>query len=374
MVYYKKLIKKEVSSMNKKKIAIITCIGKNNFGNRLQNYALQKVLQDKGFYVETLNNNWRLNNFDNYEENYQGYLKREKEKEPEEYEKRFRTAYFDEFDENVVFNKEMITAINLENTDYDYYIVGSDQVWNPHHGRLRDVDFLYSIEPSKRISYAASIGVDEIPDNLKEKTKRELSKFKAISVREEKGKEIIENLTGRKDVEVNLDPTMLLTANDWSKLAKKPKQLKTDKYILNYFLGELSDSRKKEIERIAQENNCEIINILDTKSPFYETGPSEFLYLEQNAFLICTDSFHSSVFAIIFNRPFIVFDREDSQASMNSRIDTLLNTFELEDRKYENKITESNLKHDYTKAYEILNEKRIIAHMYLNRVLDTNEN
>lgn len=373
MLYYKKLIKKEVSSMNKKKVAIITCIGKNNFGNRLQNYALQKVLQDKGFYVETLNNNWRLNNFDNYEENYQGYLKREKEKEAEEYAKRFRTSYFDEFDENVVFNKEMITAINLENTDYDYYIVGSDQVWNPHHGRLRDLDFLYSIEPFKRISYAASIGVDEIPDNLKEKTKRELSKFKAISVREEKGKEIIENLTGRRDVKVNLDPTMLLTDKDWSKLAKRPKQLKTDKYILNYFLGELSNSRKKEIERIAKENNCEIINILDKESSFYETGPSEFLYLEQNAYLICTDSFHSSVFAIIFNRTFIVFDREDSQASMNSRIDTLLNTLKLENRTYKNKITEENLKHDYTKAYEILEEERNKAHNYLKEVLDINE-
>lgn len=356
--------------MNKKKVAIITCIGKNNFGNRLQNYALQKVLQDKGFYVETLNNNWRLNNFDNYEENYQGYLKREEEKAPEEYEKRFRTAYFDEFDKNVIFNKEMITAVNLAKTDYDYYVVGSDQVWNPHHGRLRDLDFLYCIEPSKRISYAASIGVDEIPDNLKEKSQKEFSKFKAISVREEKGKEIIENLTGRSDIEVNLDPTMLLTSEDWSKLAKKPKQLKTDKYILNYFLGELSISRKKEIERIAKENDCEIINILDEKSPFYENGPSEFLYLEQNAFLICTDSFHSSVFAILFNRPFVVFDREDSQVSMNSRIDTLLNTLKLENRTYQNKITESNLKHDYTKVYEILNEKRVVADNYLNKALE----
>lgn len=355
--------------MNKKKVAIITCIGKNNFGNRLQNYALQKVLQDKGFYVETLNNNWRLNNFDNYEENYQGYLKREEEKAPEEYEKRFRTAYFDEFDKNVVFNKEMITAINLEKTDYDYYVVGSDQVWNPHHGRLRDLDFLYCIEPSKRISYAASIGVDEIPDNLKEKSQREFSKFKAISVREEKGKEIIENLTGRSDVEVNLDPTMLLTSEDWSKLAKKPKQLKTDKYILNYFLGELSISRKKEIERIAKENDCEIINILDEKSPFYENGPSEFLYLEKNAFLICTDSFHSSVFAILFNRPFVVFDREDSQVSMNSRIDTLLNTLKLENRTFEDKITESNLKHDYTETYKILEGKRKEAQDYLDRAL-----
>ena len=163
---------------------------------------------------------------------------------------------------------------------------------------------------------------------------------------------------------------MLLTDKEWSKLAKRPKQLKTDKYILNYFLGKLSEERQAEIERIAALNDCEIINILDKEGPFYETGPSEFLYLEQNAFLICTDSFHSSVFALLFNRPFIIFNREDNQASMNSRLETLVNTFKLENRNYEQSITEANLNHDYTKAYKILEEERNKAHNYLNDALD----
>ena len=97
------------------------------------------------------------------------------------------------------------------------------------------------------------------------------------------------------------------------------------RYILTYFLGNLSDSRKKEISRIANEYDCEIINLLDKKDPFYSCcGPSEFLYLEKNAFLICTDSFHSSVFAILYDRPFIVFNREDKLQNMNSRIANLL--------------------------------------------------
>ena len=356
--------------MKQKSIAIITCIGKSNFGNRLQNYALQKVLQDKGFYVETLNNTSLLNNVENYAEAEKEYISYQEEKAKRDYENRHRIAYFEEFDQNVVFAKDFVTAINLPDTNYDFYVVGSDQIWNPYHGKLRDLDLLYCIEPSKRLSYAASIGIDEIPDKFKEKTKRELSKFKAISVREDKGKELIEELTNRTDVEVNLDPTMLLTADDWSKLAKKPKQLKTDKYILNYFLGKLSDSRQAEIERIAALNNCEIINILDKESPFYETGPSEFLYLEKNAFLICTDSFHSSVFSILFNRPFIIFNREDDQQSMNSRLETLVNTFKLENRTYEDKITEANLNHDYTEAYKILEEKRQAAHNYLDKALN----
>ena len=356
-----------------KTVAIITCIGKSNFGNRLQNYALQKVLEDYNFKVETLINTSLLNNVENYEESLKEYKSYQKEKEKRDYENRHRIAYFEEFDKNVHFNEEMITALNLPNTNYDYYIVGSDQIWNPYHGKLRDLDLLYCIDPSKRVSYAASIGIDEIPESFKDKTKKEISKFKAISVREDKGKELLEELTGRNDIQVNLDPTMLLTDKEWSKLAKRPKQLKTDKYILNYFLGKLSPEREAEIERIAQENNCEIINILDKEGPFYETGPSEFLYLEQNAFLICTDSFHSSVFALLFNRPFIIFNREDNQASMNSRLETLVNTFKLENRNYDKKITEANLNYDYTNAYKILEEERNKAHNYLKEALDINE-
>ena len=241
-----------------KTAAIITCIGKSNFGNRIQNYALQKVLQDKGLHVETLINTSLLNNIDNYEQSLKEYESYQEEKEKRDYENRHRISYFEDFDQNVVFAENFITAKNLPDTNYDYYVVGSDQIWNPFHGKLRDLDLLYCIDPSKRISYAASIGIDEIPEEFKDKTKKEISKFKAISVREDKGKEILEELTGRQDVQVNLDPTMLLTDEEWSKLAKRPKQLKTDKYILNYFLGKLSPERQAEIERIAAINEFPI--------------------------------------------------------------------------------------------------------------------
>ena len=125
---------------------------------------------------------------------------------------------------------------------------------------------------------------------------------------------------------------------------------------------------------MARENNCEIINILDKNSPFYQTGPSEFLYLEKNAFLICTDSFHSSVFAILYNRPFIVFEREQKGLeSMNSRIETLINKFNLKNRKFTGKITEENLQHDYTAAYEILEKERQKSNEFLKKALDINE-
>ena len=243
------------------------------------------------------------------------------------------------------------------------------QVWNPTIGRLRDVDLLSFTKTRNKIAYAASIAVNEIANKLHNEAQREWNKFKAISVRENRGKELVEEITGRKDIEVLVDPTMLLTAEEWDKVSKKPKMLKNNKYILNYFLGELSEERKKEIERVAKENDCEIVNILDENSPYYECGPSEFLYLEKNAFLICTDSFHSSVFAILYNTPFLVFNREDKIASMNSRIETLLSKFNLEDRKYKEKITSKDLKANYGEAYKILEQEREKSRKFLEKAL-----
>lgn len=350
---------------------IITIIGNNNYGNRLQNYALQKVLENLKIDSYTLNNS-------PYSNTKKGYILRliKNIKKSETYsDNKKRAQNFKEFNKNIKFSSKKITAYS-KLKEYDYVITGSDQVWNPDFGRLRDVDLLTIVPGNKRIAFSASFGVNDIPDKIKPRVANELKKFKAISVREDRGKEIVEELTGREDVEVLVDPTMLLTTEEWDKVSKKPKMLKTDKYILNYFLGELSEERKKEIQRVAQENNCEIINILDNNSPFYECGPSEFIYLEKHAFLICTDSFHSSVFAILYNRPFIVFDREQKNvANMNSRLETLLNKFNLKNRKYNGKeITKENLIVNYKNASKVLIDERNKSINFLTKTLKKNAN
>ena len=94
------------------------------------------------------------------------------------------------------------------------------------------------------------------------------------------------------------------------------------------------------------------------------------MYLEKNAFLICTDSFHSCIFAILFNTPFLVFDREDNNVSMNSRIETLLNKFKLDDRKFTGKITYQNLKKDYIEAYKILEIEKKKSYEFLKNAFE----
>lgn len=349
------------------KIGILTIIDNNNYGNRLQNYAISFVLKKCGASSETILNSSYLNE-------KKMFISRLIYNKLKIFFKKTnvfctRKRNFELFNYNINFSLKKVTAFS-EITKYDFVISGSDQVWNPTFGRLRDVDLLCFVEPDKRVAFSASFGVSYIPKNMENKVGKALKKFKAISVREDVGKKIVEDLTGRTDAEVLIDPTMLLTADDWDKVSKKPAMLKTDKYILNYFLGNLSDDRRNEINRVAKDNNCEVINILDKESPFYECGPSEFLYLEKNAFLICTDSFHSSVFGILYNTPFLVFEREDNKANMNSRLDTLLSKFKLENRRYDGEIIEKDLECNYTDAYKILDKERIKSMNFLKKALD----
>lgn len=340
-----------------KKIGIITLNGNINYGNRLQNYALEKAIKKLELEVNTI---WICS--------HKEYAKEKMKKIVFLFTNK-RKYKFIKFSDKYI-NTKYYFSNNID-SKYNYFIAGSDQVWNYNFPNFDSNMLLSFANDRKKISYAASFGIDNIIDEKKEIFKGELSKYKYISVREETGKKIVEDITGRKDVEVLVDPTMLLTAEEWDKVSKKPEQLKKDKYILNYFLGKLSEKRKKEIDKIAEENECEVINILDKNSPFYQTGPSEFLYLEKNAFLICTDSFHSCVFSILYNRPFIVFEREDNSVSMNSRIETLLNKFQLQDRKYNNKeILSEQLKCDYTNAYKILEKEKERANEFLIKSLD----
>lgn len=343
-----------------KKIGIYTLNSNDNYGNKLQNYALKKSIEKYGYNVETI---W-------FEEEYS--LIKTIIKEILFHNKKYhRQTKFEKFTRKYLNRK----IFNGDSNYYDYFVVGSDQVWNYNFKGVKNKLSKYFLKFSpmkKNIAYAASIGVDTIDDKFREKFIDGMKNIKNISVREDQAAIALKDGITDKEIEVVLDPTMLLTKEEWEKIMKKPKQIKNKKYILNYFLGEQSIEKKSVIEKIAQENDCEIINILDKNDPYYTCDPSEFLYLEKNAFLICTDSFHSSVFSIIFDRPFVVFYREqDGVKSMGSRIDTLISKFCLENRVYNGKkITKENLSHNYSKAYKILEKEKEKSLKFIEKSLD----
>ncbi len=340
------------------KIAIITITNGANYGNRLQNYATQYFLE-KNFdcICETLKNNSSTLVY-----SLRNKLKKKIISPREE--------IFNQFNEQYIhFSNISISNWSREKKlkDYDIFLCGSDQIWNSSFKENDKANFGYFIKTKPVISFAASFGTDEIEKNKKKKYAKYLNHLSGISVREEKGSEIVKELIN-KPCEVLVDPTMLLNASEWESLMKKPSVMPT-KYILTYFLGNVSKERKAKIEKYAKENDCEIINLMDKNGKYYNMGPSEFLYLEKNAFLVCTDSFHSCVFAILFNTPFLIFDREDVMVNMNSRINTLLQKFHLEHHRFANQMNREELQINTKEIESILLSERKKSLKFLNHYM-----
>lgn len=348
-----------------KKVGIITITGLGNYGNRLQNYALQKTIEKLfSCHCETfLNKSCRI----------KGYIKKIIMPKRERLSK--RELAFQRFNEEFVhFSNIKINNIfkNRRLLEYDCLICGSDQIWNSDYPENDRANFGYFFSSVKAISYAASFGTSTIAMNKKKRYAKYLKQLKAISVREDKGKELVEQLTGREDVYVHVDPTFLLTAEEWLPVEKKPELYKDKKYILKYFLGGKNHELDKQLEEYAKVHDLEVIDIISKDSPYYNIGPSEFLFLERNAELIITDSFHSCAFAIIYERPFIVAERRETNLqSMGSRIDTLLNKFHLEDRRYIDGSLDGIAKNsiNYSDINKILEFERNASVQYLEKYL-----
>lgn len=314
-----------------KKTAIITIFDEDNYGNRLQNYATQEILKKHGNTPYTIINNSYYNNQINLIKYFikqilKTFLSLIK-KPPK------RLKNFQIFNIKYINTGEFIHIKNAHKIvdKYDYFICGSDQVWNPYFLRLSPIDLLTFSPKEKNIALSASFGVSRLENQHYEKCKNNFKNFKAISVREDQAQNILKDM-GIYDSQVLIDPTMMLTSNEWEKLESKPSYVKKN-YIVIYYLGNMSKEQKSLIENIANHYNLDIIYLCDENfSEYYASGPDEFLYLIHHANLVITDSFHACVFSILYKVPFYVFERVDDNVKMNSRIETLLSKFNLKNR------------------------------------------
>lgn len=203
--------------------------------------------------------------------------------------------------------------------EYDAFICGSDQVWNPEGNWFVPANYLQFAPRGKRIGYAASLGRNRIP--LRNQIniplwKHYLEEMTFLSSREEIGSEVIRKLTG-KDVTTVLDPTLLLTDEEWMQMpdGMMPKTVKQyidnkDPYIVGYFLHGY-EKYKNYIENYAKEHDLKIVWLVGTDTSIKtsknraETTPGGFLRIIKNASAVCTDSFHGCCFSIIFKRKFV---------------------------------------------------------------------
>lgn len=322
------------------KIGIVTHYYKSeNYGGNLQAYALCKVLNDMGHEAEQISLDKKKDKglylkFKELGKKILLSLKRNRKLV------KARSLAFRGFNQEIIPHSIAYSEKSIRECvqNYDAFITGSDQVWNP-----RDVcdAYLLRFAPSDKIklSYAASIARNQLSQEIQERYKRALLDYKAISVRENEAVPLIAPLTD-KDVRVVLDPTLLLTKEDWLSMAE-PSGIKED-YLFCYFLGNNERSRKL-AEEYAKKNNLKIVtlphligkrrkcddNFGDYK--LYDVSPQRLIGLINEAKCVFTDSFHATVFSIICQKEYFVFHRS-ALKTMSSRIYTLTSLFGTKER------------------------------------------
>lgn len=343
----------------KHKIGIITILKVNNYGAELQAYATAKILQligneaeiiDYLFYKNPLHKRTKMSKptakmslRKHIAERLLPILARWKSRKfKAKYNE--RVAKFEQFHkentkQSVCYNS--IEKLKSASLDYDILLTGSDQVWNPGIYSSLDPYFLrFGNDNMRRIAYAASFGVSDIPDDVKSYYNESLRRYFAIGVREGAAVDMVKRLSGR-DAKLVLDPTLLLDRGQWMQVAKPVDGLPDKPYILIYELSAtpylkqlaqyISLQTGMPIVRICknacpEDKGTEIINVIDA-------GPAEFLYMFDNAEFIVTNSFHGTAFAINFGKQFYTILRKGK--NNNSRQKSILKLLNCEERMLE---------------------------------------
>ena len=228
---------------------------------------------------------------------------------------------------------------------YSAVLTGSDQLWSPAGLPTNFYNLMFVPESVRKISYASSFGVKNIPWYQKRRTRAFLNRMDYISMRENRGAEIVKELAG-KAVPVVMDPVFFFDRQGWEQLIPPKKEIE-EKYIFAYFLG-ADSSHREAVKNAAAQLGCRIVVLrhMDQYVPedenfgdiaLYDVGPDRFLNLLRGAAYVCTDSFHGCCFSVIHEKQFVVFDRYKKAArhSKNSRIDTLCNGLHLDNRRYQ---------------------------------------
>ena len=371
-----------------------------NYGGMLQAYATTKLIEKYGFKYEIIRyekskdilfyiksiprlfNNVLLN------DKYEAFQKKLSYKKHPSFKKddKKRMDAFDKFRKEKFSDKLSMIYHGYDNLcesskRYEAVITGSDQLWSPAGLPTNFYNLKFVADDVKKISYASSFGVKEIPWYQKRRTADYLNRIDYISVRENAGQKIIKELTNR-DVPVVLDPVFMFNEKEWKKLIPLEKKM-NEKYIFAYFLGANIDHRKA-VEELSKKTGYKIVTLkhLDQYVPYdenfgdytpYDVSPADFLNYIRNAEYVCTDSFHGSVFSIIHKKQFVVFNRynDKSKHSKNSRIDSLCDNLGINNCRYTGNIEDVlNNKIDFSQVDKKYKELRRKSEEYLKKALD----
>ena len=366
-----------VIQMGNKKIGILTWHQYDNFGSRLQAAALAEAVSELGYDVKIINYR-KINDYSKCGKIIRRSIGTVMDLFPYSFMPTKRYSYL-RFQEKYIPETKIVNRNELRDlaSTFDAILFGSDQIWAPN---VLDTVYLGDfIEGNmvKKVSYAASIGLNEIPKHLVPQYVELLSDFSTISVRESTGKNILSQI-GINNVEVVLDPTLLLDQSQYLKMAKPMKKFPKD-YIFCYLLSS-QGYYKDTILKYANRNKLTVFGVSNNPKDnewmnvLEGVGPSEFLWLVKNAAFIFTDSYHGTIFSLIFHKNFFTFERfsEDDPINQNSRIYQLDKLFGISTRfinKSNNEELENFSKIDYSMFDEIHETERNKSFTYLKKAL-----
>lgn len=391
-----------------KKVGIVSCYFQHNYGSMLQAYATQMVLDKLGYDNETIDVSGFKNEIRNAKIKY--FIKASltsdilvsklgmamnvvrKKLSKNEYGKlsKLRNEKFDDFyKKNFRLSETFVSKKELGERCKDKYssvLVGSDQLWLPGNIAADYYTLNFVPEEVNSIAYATSFGQSTLPKDSSKKASVFLKKINHIGVREESGKDLVKQLADR-DVSVVCDPTLLFTGDEWMSIQQEEAIVKKP-YILCYFLGN-NPPHREFAKRLKEETGCKIVALthLDEfvkcdenyadETP-YDVNPADFLNLIRNATYVCTDSFHCSVFSVLYKKKFFTFKRYEraTKQSTNSRLDTLFGSLGINGRMMSGNadVKEAMSREiDYDKVHSRLSEVRQMSYEYLEKALMNKE-
>lgn len=262
----------------------------------------------------------------------------------------------------------------LEDDKFDFFICGSDQIWNIKNPSLSEIFFLRFTKKQKRIAYAPSFGGIEVPKYNEKQLKKYLSEMGPLSIREESGVKLIEKLIDKKVTQV-LDPVLLFDKKYWIEKTKKMNKNIYGDYILCYFLDEISESSVAFIKELSEKHNMKVLWIdLGISNDNFEkiyVSPFEFIALINNAKYICTDSYHGTAFSLILNKKFYLFKRNyKSNPEQETRLVSLLKIIDADKIGSSNQDFISYDDVDFDYINNCIDIKRDISREYLLRSLE----
>lgn len=351
----------------------------NNYGSALQAYALQTKLKDLGADPVIIAPEPKKTG-DSLTEKIRFYFRKEKHYGPfrkirRSVQKRLYRAGKKKINDFIKEKTEIIEyrdAHERMNRERCLLIAGSDQIWNTLNHPIDELYLFSQVDDknSRKASYAASIGLSEITEEQKQYYRNALSSFESISFRENQAFELLKDEFPDTEVRCDVDPTLLFDGTFWEELI--PEKKETDPYLFIYMLR--PDRNVIKIARkLAKEKGLKMVymGLYTNRYPGVKTvsdaGIEDFLGYIHDAKIVITNSFHGTVFSLLFHRKFASVHID----STSSRVDNLLQMTGLEDHKIKT-IEESsvaNKEYDYAEADRKIAEKRKESIDYLKRII-----